>query len=149
MSQREQYKVSQFHSNCLFIKKSPHMERHRQRVICSEYSKDLAKGSPVVHRQTQHSVEKGGWGRCARKKVGETSPGLTGWRLPQNQDQWPAQSKGVVTRRRRIQRCSCTSGTGTSRIPWWYLRRENPLTYDVLCATCWCHGCHWTGCTGA
>ena len=37
-------------------------ERQRERVICTEYGKELAKGSLVTHRQTQNRVAKGGLG---------------------------------------------------------------------------------------
>ena len=34
-------------------------ERQRERVLCPECGKELAKGSLVTHRQTQHGVAKG------------------------------------------------------------------------------------------
>ena len=34
-------------------------ERQRERVLCPEFWKKLAKGSLVTHRQTQHGVDKG------------------------------------------------------------------------------------------
>ena len=37
-------------------------EQQRERVPCPECGKDLAKGSLVNHRQTQHGVAKGGLG---------------------------------------------------------------------------------------
>ena len=37
-------------------------ERQRERVLCPECRKELAKGSLVAHHQTQHGVAKGGSG---------------------------------------------------------------------------------------
>ena len=37
-------------------------ERQRERVLCTECGKELAKGSLVTHRQTQNRVAKGGLG---------------------------------------------------------------------------------------
>ena len=37
-----------------------HQERERERVLCPESGKELAKGSLMTHRQTQHGVAKGG-----------------------------------------------------------------------------------------
>ena len=34
-------------------------ERQREWIICPEYGKNLEKGSLVMHRQTQHSLDKG------------------------------------------------------------------------------------------
>ena len=37
-------------------------DRQRERVLCLECRKEIAKGSLVAHRQTQHGVPKGGLG---------------------------------------------------------------------------------------
>ena len=38
-------------------------ERQRERVICIERRKELARGSLAAHYQTQHDVAKGGTGQ--------------------------------------------------------------------------------------
>ena len=89
-------------------------ERYRERAICPECGKELARGSMVAHRQNQHGMVKGGRGSWETRKTGATIPGPTGWPFLQNQDQCPSQSKGVVAGRRHERRCGCNSGTGLS-----------------------------------
>ena len=40
--------------------RSSFKEQQQEQVSCPECDKELAKGSPVTHRQTQHVVAKGG-----------------------------------------------------------------------------------------
>ena len=49
-------------------------ERHQDRLICPEYGKEMAKGSLVMHRQTQHGVAKGGSGLAGDKADGGDEP---------------------------------------------------------------------------
>ena len=49
-------------------------EQHRERVLCPECGKYLAKGSLVTHRQTQHSVSKRGLGSERDKADGVYKP---------------------------------------------------------------------------
>ena len=49
-------------------------ESQREQVLCPEYRKDLAKGSLVAHRQTQHGVAKGGLGQEGGKECGGDEP---------------------------------------------------------------------------
>ena len=41
-------------------------DRQRERVLCLECRKEIAKGSLVAHRQNQHNVVKGGLGQVGK-----------------------------------------------------------------------------------
>ena len=49
-------------------------ERQRERVLCTECGKKLAKGSLVAHRQTQHGVAQGGSGKVSNEESGGNYP---------------------------------------------------------------------------
>ena len=49
-------------------------ERQQERVICPECGKELAKGSLVAHRQTQHGMEKRGLGQEGDEEAGGDEP---------------------------------------------------------------------------
>ena len=49
-------------------------ERQQERVICPECGKELAKGSLVAHRQTQHGMEKRGLGQEGDEEAGGDKP---------------------------------------------------------------------------
>ena len=49
-------------------------ERQKERVICPECGKELANGSLVTHRQTQHGVAKGGLASEGDKANGGNYP---------------------------------------------------------------------------
>ena len=49
-------------------------ERQQERVTCTEFGKELAKGSMVEYRQNQHGVAKGGSGQEGNEKGGSNDP---------------------------------------------------------------------------
>ena len=49
-------------------------ERQRERVLCPECGKEMAKGSLVAHRQTQHGVAKGRLGQEGKEEAGGDEP---------------------------------------------------------------------------
>ena len=85
--------------------KEQQRERQRERFSCPYCRKDLAKGSLVMHRQTQHGLDKGGLDSEVDKADGGIDdPRSYIMAFPTRAGIGPSQSKGVVVGRRRRRR---------------------------------------------
>ena len=110
-------------------------------MICPECRKELARGSLVTHRQTQHGMAKAE----GYKEAGGYKPRNYRMEFPAKSGPRPCPFKG----------CSVQVSTWTAmKVHFWnrhtrdtvvILEEEPPPTQGELCVICWCHGGHGIG----
>ena len=69
-------------------------DQQRERVLCLECGKKMEKGSLVTHRQTQHSVEKGGLGPADDKASRGNNPRTSRMEFPAKAGPRPCAAEG-------------------------------------------------------
>ena len=105
-------------------------------MICSEYSKEMEKGSLVVHHQTKNSVKKGRLGKEGDEEARGEDTRTYRMAFPAKAVPRPCPVEGFSGR---------ALTQMAMRMHFWHRHvRDNATspTHDDLYVTCWCRGGH-------